>query len=194
MFISREIQNSIFLHLPINTAPGLQAMAIDFVVLHPLHFTNRRSPGILTPSDNIMPLNECRPMVLEALKRYVHGDSEIFTYENTVRVIHCIIEWLDNCIIIEAQFMHHNHTLVDQISFIKEQMNKIMNTLPLVSLPRSEYLLDVLMQQESHRRFKNKKAEKIQQIWKECVTNPSHPICQRRLLYEWSTFEKSAQN
>jgi hypothetical protein len=45
-------------------------------------------------------------------------------------------------------------------------------------------ILDSLLAKEADSRFRNRKARYIQDIWKQAISNPYHPCCQRRLMRE----------
>lgn len=42
-----------------------------------------------------------------------------------------------------------------------------------------------LLEQEADRRYKNYKARSIQRRFRICISNPYHPMCQRRLMHEF---------
>jgi hypothetical protein len=46
-------------------------------------------------------------------------------------------------------------------------------------------LLDELMETESSARLRNKKAQVIQNVWRQIVCDPGHNVCKRRLLHEF---------
>lgn len=52
-------------------------------------------------------------------------------------------------------------------------------------LPRTWQKLDELMEKEALARLQHRKTRCIQTKWRDVISNPFHPICQRRLLFEF---------
>lgn len=74
-------------------------------------------------------------------------------------------------------------TLKNQHSLLQA----IQNIKPFTDHPELSELYYAWCQEESNNRLQQKKARQIQQYWKRIVTDPNHPICQRRLLHEFNT-------
>lgn len=53
-------------------------------------------------------------------------------------------------------------------------------------MPRTWQKLEELLEIESLYRFKEHKSKTIQARWREVIVDPGHPICRRRLMYEFN--------
>lgn len=56
-------------------------------------------------------------------------------------------------------------------------------------LPRTWQKLDELMEKEALARLQHRKTSFIQTRWRDVISDPCHPICQRRLMYEFAHIE-----
>ena len=56
-------------------------------------------------------------------------------------------------------------------------------------LPKTWQKLEELMEKESLARLQHRKTRFIQTKWRDVISNPCHPICQRRLMYEFDHIE-----
>lgn len=56
-------------------------------------------------------------------------------------------------------------------------------------LPRTWQKLDELMEKEALARLQHRKTSFIQAKWRDIISDPCHPICQRRLMYEFAHIE-----
>lgn len=66
------------------------------------------------------------------------------------------------------------------ISFLKGVCSRLAQ-----GLPKSHAQLNHLLDKEATRRQYNHAARCIQHYWRRVIADPTHPICQRRLLYEF---------
>lgn len=70
-------------------------------------------------------------------------------------------------------------------------MTKALNSMyDIHVLPR---VLNTLLNEEADRRYKHSNAKKIQRKFREALSNPYNPICQRRLMYEYDSLQQSKE-
>ena len=57
-------------------------------------------------------------------------------------------------------------------------------------LQRSCLRLEELLEKEANSRMQGRKARQIQQHWRRIVADPYHPVCRRRLAWEFTTSDR----
>jgi hypothetical protein len=106
-------------------------------------------------------------------------------------LIFSIISWIDAYIYDHVNIQSISIDAVSKIMTIKQLLQEVHRICPQNSLPLVEGRLEFLMFDEASRRHKHACAKKIQQMWRLCVSNPNHPICCRRLAYEFSNMNNN---
>ena len=109
------------------------------------------------------------------------------------------LKWYDNCIyenVIGFNALNGDENRIEIIRRLRQKFKQleIFGFDVEKEFPGSFHLLQSLIELEVNHRMINKCARKIQDVWRQCVSDPGHGICQRRLMREFTDGIGSAFN
>lgn len=120
--------------------------------------------------------------VLIALKQYESFRNPM----SNKRLISVVYEYIDSVLTNMTLRLEKSFRSIDKD--LLGAIKKYINVWGLENLPTSWMTLETILDQFAHHVLLEKKAKTIQRAWREAIANPYHPICQRRLLWEYSQF------
>jgi hypothetical protein len=185
----------LFGQIPRNDGDFVEAEAPGVISLMALPGGQNRRPGIyfyttaslnpvIYPVVGRMPFDEFFPLFIDALNATWHHRPSYYLLEDLVKMSiatatrFVIKKEKEN----EKEFKNSN-IIGDLV------IDKLLDTKSFFILSGLESvgeLVDEYSQRESHRRYLNRMARIIQRKFRAAVSDPYHPICQRRLMREFN--------